>query len=267
MAGELHSYSEVCEALSTLEVALGFLAMTGGDPQMQLSSYLEEVLQMENQMAPHILKVGLSETPVILSCCMLSRFHRINFSSFTLCTNTNSKCVLGQLVLNWCGPFLCVRYEIELNDLPVLPTGLEHVLSKALCGSVAAAGLTQIRTHAASQEGKTLHRAYRWLLLYKSTVFFLIPYVPLFFRIHLRESLRSTNRPWVRTSTECWLASFPRTALTVSCWRCTNSCCWFLTSPMHLIPTSLTGGKTKCLYSEIFVIFQHLQLSINSVHA
>lgn len=155
MAGELHSYSEVCEALSTLEVALGFLAMTGGDPQMQLSSYLEEVLQMENQMAPHILKVGLSETPVILSCCMLSRFHRINFSSFTLCTNTNSKCVLGQLVLNWCGPFLCVRYEIELNDLPVLPTGLEHVLSKALCGSVAAAGLTQIRTHAASQEGKT----------------------------------------------------------------------------------------------------------------
>ncbi|KAE8283229.1 E3 ubiquitin-protein ligase rnf213-alpha [Larimichthys crocea] len=56
MAGELHSYSEVCEALSTLEVALGFLAMTGGDPQMQLSSYLEEVLQMENQMAPHILK-------------------------------------------------------------------------------------------------------------------------------------------------------------------------------------------------------------------
>ncbi|XP_041633633.1 E3 ubiquitin-protein ligase rnf213-alpha isoform X2 [Cheilinus undulatus] len=56
MAGELHSYSEVCEALSTLEVALGFLAMTGGDPHMQLSSYLEEVLQMENQMAPHIFK-------------------------------------------------------------------------------------------------------------------------------------------------------------------------------------------------------------------
>ncbi|CAJ1075083.1 E3 ubiquitin-protein ligase rnf213-alpha [Xyrichtys novacula] len=56
MAGELHSYSEVCEALSTLEVALGFLAMTGGEPHMQLSCYLEEVLQMENQMAPHIFK-------------------------------------------------------------------------------------------------------------------------------------------------------------------------------------------------------------------
>lgn len=67
MAGELQSYSEVCEALSTLEVALGFLAMTGGEPQMQLSCYLEEVLQMGNQMAQHILKVGLSDTPVIFS--------------------------------------------------------------------------------------------------------------------------------------------------------------------------------------------------------
>lgn len=61
VAGELHSYSEVFEALSTLEVALGFLAMTGGESHMQLSSYLEEVLQMENQMAPHIFKVSLSE--------------------------------------------------------------------------------------------------------------------------------------------------------------------------------------------------------------
>uniref|UniRef100_A0A3Q3GDX9 RN213 ligase n=1 Tax=Labrus bergylta TaxID=56723 RepID=A0A3Q3GDX9_9LABR len=63
MAGELHSYSEVCEALSTLEVALGFLAMTGGEPLMQLSCYLEEVLQMENQMAPHIFKA-------LSMCCL-----------------------------------------------------------------------------------------------------------------------------------------------------------------------------------------------------
>lgn len=65
IAGELQSYSEVCEAFSTLEVALGFLAMTGGEPDMQLSCYLEEVLQMGHQMAPHILKVSLSQTPVI----------------------------------------------------------------------------------------------------------------------------------------------------------------------------------------------------------
>ncbi|XP_034566958.1 E3 ubiquitin-protein ligase rnf213-alpha [Notolabrus celidotus] len=63
MAGELHSYSEVCEALSTLEVALGFLAMTGGMALMQLSCYLEEVLQMENQMAPHIFKA-------LSMCCL-----------------------------------------------------------------------------------------------------------------------------------------------------------------------------------------------------
>ncbi|XP_040919421.1 E3 ubiquitin-protein ligase rnf213-alpha isoform X2 [Toxotes jaculatrix] len=63
VAGELHSYSEVCEALSTLEVALGFLAMTGGEPHMQLSCYLEEVLQMGNQMAPHILKT-------LSMCCL-----------------------------------------------------------------------------------------------------------------------------------------------------------------------------------------------------
>uniref|UniRef100_A0AAQ5Y0G2 RING-type E3 ubiquitin transferase n=1 Tax=Amphiprion ocellaris TaxID=80972 RepID=A0AAQ5Y0G2_AMPOC len=63
VAGELHSYSEVCEALSTLEVALGFLAMTGGEPHMQLSCYLEEVLQMGNQMAQHILKA-------LSMCCL-----------------------------------------------------------------------------------------------------------------------------------------------------------------------------------------------------
>lgn len=63
VAGELQSYSEVCDALSMLEVALGFLAMTGGEPHMQLSCYLEEELQMRNQMAPHILKVNLLEIP------------------------------------------------------------------------------------------------------------------------------------------------------------------------------------------------------------
>nr|XP_046270196.1 E3 ubiquitin-protein ligase rnf213-alpha isoform X2 [Scatophagus argus] len=63
VVGELHSYSEVCDALSTLEVALGFLAMTGGEPHMQLSDYLEEVLQMENQMAPHIFKA-------LSMCCL-----------------------------------------------------------------------------------------------------------------------------------------------------------------------------------------------------
>ncbi|XP_019896923.2 E3 ubiquitin-protein ligase rnf213-alpha isoform X2 [Esox lucius] len=56
LAGELQSYNDVCEALSTLEVALGFLAMTGGEPHIQLGNYLEDVLQMGGQTAPHILK-------------------------------------------------------------------------------------------------------------------------------------------------------------------------------------------------------------------
>lgn len=75
VAGELHSYSEVCDALSTLEVALGFLAMTGGEPHMQLSCYLEEELQMGNQMAPHILKVNLSEREKNLLSLSLIRFY------------------------------------------------------------------------------------------------------------------------------------------------------------------------------------------------
>uniref|UniRef100_A0A3P8VUG6 Uncharacterized protein n=1 Tax=Cynoglossus semilaevis TaxID=244447 RepID=A0A3P8VUG6_CYNSE len=63
LAGELHSYSEVCEALSTLEVALGFLSMTGGDAHMQLSYYLEKDLQMGDQIAPHVLKA-------LSMCCL-----------------------------------------------------------------------------------------------------------------------------------------------------------------------------------------------------
>uniref|UniRef100_A0A673LYJ2 E3 ubiquitin-protein ligase rnf213-alpha-like n=2 Tax=Sinocyclocheilus rhinocerous TaxID=307959 RepID=A0A673LYJ2_9TELE len=53
---ELQSYSDVCEALSTVELALGFLAMTGGEPRVQLGTYLEEVLQMTDNMAPHVFK-------------------------------------------------------------------------------------------------------------------------------------------------------------------------------------------------------------------
>ncbi|KAJ8398812.1 hypothetical protein AAFF_G00420090 [Aldrovandia affinis] len=56
LAGELPGYSDVCEALSVVEVALGFLAMTSGDPHMQLVLYLEDTLQMGDQTAPHILK-------------------------------------------------------------------------------------------------------------------------------------------------------------------------------------------------------------------
>ncbi|XP_035253680.1 E3 ubiquitin-protein ligase rnf213-alpha-like isoform X6 [Anguilla anguilla] len=56
LAGELAAYSDVCEALEVVEVALGFLAMTGENPDMQLVCYLRDVLQMGDRTAPHILK-------------------------------------------------------------------------------------------------------------------------------------------------------------------------------------------------------------------
>ncbi|XP_048410924.2 E3 ubiquitin-protein ligase rnf213-alpha-like isoform X2 [Stegostoma tigrinum] len=56
ISGELQSYSDVCEAFAAVEVTLGFLAMSGGDPNLQLVVYLKEVLQMEDQTAPHILE-------------------------------------------------------------------------------------------------------------------------------------------------------------------------------------------------------------------
>ncbi|XP_058262166.1 E3 ubiquitin-protein ligase rnf213-alpha-like isoform X3 [Hemibagrus wyckioides] len=56
LISELQSLSDVCETLSAVEVALGFLAMTGGVEHMPLEEYLETRLHMGNQTAPHILK-------------------------------------------------------------------------------------------------------------------------------------------------------------------------------------------------------------------
>ncbi|KAM9457017.1 E3 ubiquitin-protein ligase rnf213-alpha-like isoform 2-T2 [Clarias gariepinus] len=60
---ELQSYSDVCEALSTVEVALGFLAMTGGESNMQLGDYLKDELQMSDHIALHVLKA-------LSRCCL-----------------------------------------------------------------------------------------------------------------------------------------------------------------------------------------------------
>ncbi|XP_072098497.1 E3 ubiquitin-protein ligase rnf213-alpha-like [Mobula birostris] len=53
---ELQSYNEVCEAFTAVEVSSGFLAMSGGDPDLELVVYLKEVLQMEAQIAPHVME-------------------------------------------------------------------------------------------------------------------------------------------------------------------------------------------------------------------
>ncbi|XP_067914752.1 E3 ubiquitin-protein ligase rnf213-alpha [Heterodontus francisci] len=56
ISGELQSYSDVCEAFTAVEVTLGFLAMSGGDPNLQLVVYLKEVLKMEDQTAPPVMQ-------------------------------------------------------------------------------------------------------------------------------------------------------------------------------------------------------------------
>lgn len=55
---ELDSYSQVCEALKILELLLGFLSMTGGDAQMPLVSYLENILKMAQNIDSQILQVS-----------------------------------------------------------------------------------------------------------------------------------------------------------------------------------------------------------------
>uniref|UniRef100_UPI0037E99DD8 E3 ubiquitin-protein ligase rnf213-alpha-like n=1 Tax=Semicossyphus pulcher TaxID=241346 RepID=UPI0037E99DD8 len=53
---ELDSYSEVCEALKIVELVLGFLSMTGGDPTMPLVTYLKDILKMAGNIDRHILQ-------------------------------------------------------------------------------------------------------------------------------------------------------------------------------------------------------------------
>ncbi|KAM3618897.1 uncharacterized protein V6R79_000067 [Siganus canaliculatus] len=56
LSRELDSYSEVCEALKIVELLLGFLLKTGGDPKMSLVSYLQDILKMADNIDQHILK-------------------------------------------------------------------------------------------------------------------------------------------------------------------------------------------------------------------
>ena len=70
---ELDSYSEVCEAFRIVDLLLGFLSLTGGDPTMQLVTYLKDVLKMADRIDHHILKVDtLHMQPICLE--WVSRF-------------------------------------------------------------------------------------------------------------------------------------------------------------------------------------------------
>lgn len=58
ISGELQSYSDVCDALALTDITLGFLAMAGENPDMLLTEYIEQVLQMGDQTNPHVLQVS-----------------------------------------------------------------------------------------------------------------------------------------------------------------------------------------------------------------
>ncbi|XP_066090745.1 E3 ubiquitin-protein ligase RNF213 [Saccopteryx bilineata] len=49
ISGQLQSYSDVCEALSVIEVTLGFLSTAGEDPNMNLNVYIQDKLRMGDQ--------------------------------------------------------------------------------------------------------------------------------------------------------------------------------------------------------------------------
>ncbi|XP_068511209.1 E3 ubiquitin-protein ligase RNF213 [Anas acuta] len=56
ISGELQSYSDVCDALSVIEITLGFLAMAGENAEMFLTDYIANVLQMGDQTNTHVLQ-------------------------------------------------------------------------------------------------------------------------------------------------------------------------------------------------------------------
>ncbi|XP_034881723.1 E3 ubiquitin-protein ligase RNF213 isoform X2 [Mirounga leonina] len=51
ICGQLLSFSDACEALSVIEVTLGFLSTAGGNPNMSLNVYVQDVLHMGDQTA------------------------------------------------------------------------------------------------------------------------------------------------------------------------------------------------------------------------
>ena len=58
---EFRSLTDICDALSSLDIAIGFLSSTGGAPERLLSNYLERVLRMQ-QNTLRSLKVYIVAT-------------------------------------------------------------------------------------------------------------------------------------------------------------------------------------------------------------
>ncbi|KAG9491250.1 hypothetical protein GDO78_006558, partial [Eleutherodactylus coqui] len=55
---DLNTFSDVCEAINLVDIMLGFLSMSGGDPELSITTYIENVLQMKDQSSVHVLEVS-----------------------------------------------------------------------------------------------------------------------------------------------------------------------------------------------------------------
>ncbi|XP_040200941.1 E3 ubiquitin-protein ligase RNF213 isoform X4 [Rana temporaria] len=53
---DLNAFSDVCEALNIVDISLGFLATSGENPELSLTEYVEEILQMREQSSAHVLE-------------------------------------------------------------------------------------------------------------------------------------------------------------------------------------------------------------------
>uniref|UniRef100_A0A3P9MJG3 RING-type E3 ubiquitin transferase n=1 Tax=Oryzias latipes TaxID=8090 RepID=A0A3P9MJG3_ORYLA len=62
MTAALRSYTDVCDALFVLEIGLRFLGKTGGSPQAQLLSYLNDSLHMRTQISSTVAKLIVRKT-------------------------------------------------------------------------------------------------------------------------------------------------------------------------------------------------------------
>lgn len=74
----LVSCSEVCDALKLVELLLGFLSMTGGNPTLPLVTYLQDTLKMANTDS-YILQVMTS------AACVLVIISLLNLNNVQMC--------------------------------------------------------------------------------------------------------------------------------------------------------------------------------------
>nr|XP_044602039.1 E3 ubiquitin-protein ligase RNF213 isoform X2 [Equus asinus] len=76
ITGQLQSYSNACEALSVIEVTLRFLSTAGGDPNMSLNVYIQDMLRMSEQTAVALQDLHRCQLRHIIALWQLLSAHK-----------------------------------------------------------------------------------------------------------------------------------------------------------------------------------------------